>query len=154
MRLYKMQITSVPEEAILRVDIDHEAKTRTIVFDSKWQPEGWREHVDDAIEFNDAFWAKRAKDDGYRFFWPKQDKVYLSRTTAVGRKNLVEFWGGKAIVLEAEVGEFIEAETAKRNRQLDRDIAKAGRLREKAEKLQQEANKLERSTGRAGWDFR
>lgn len=136
MRLYKMQITGYPDEAIDRVEVDYEARTRINVLNSGWAPEGWKEHVDQAIEINDALWAKHAKAEGYKFFWPSQDNTYLSRSAAVGKKNLVEYWGGTAIVLEADVSEFVEMGEAKRIRQHAQDLAKAEKLRAEARLLE------------------
>lgn len=153
MRLYKMQITDYPAEAFGEPYKDHESGETFSDFDRSWKPEGWKEHVDDQADNWGRSWAADARMDNYRFFWPSEKRTYLTKEAAESKAWAVRRWGGQAIVLEAEVGEFVEVETAKRNRQQAKDLEKAEKLRAKAQILKQEAEELERSAKRPDWNF-
>lgn len=143
MRLYKMEITSVPEESLGAPYTDEDGM-QTRDWDPNWKPEGWKEYID--AHADEGFqWARDAKAESYRFFWPSEKRTYLTKQAAESKAWAVRKWGGKAIVLEAEVGEFIEVGTAARNRQEIKDLEKARKLREKAEKLVKDAKELEES---------
>jgi len=153
MRLYKMQITGLPEDYFGAPYEDPEDGEIYRGPRDDWAPEGWVEHVDEAIQYNGAPWAKSSKAEGYKFFWPSEKRTYLTKQAAESKAWAVRRWGGEAIVLEAEVGEFVEVEAAKRNRQEAKDLARAEKLRAKAEMLKQEARELERSAKQPDWDF-
>lgn len=151
-RLYKMQITGLPAEAMVPAK-DFDPSDPIFSLDPNWKPAGWKEWVDEAADDWGREWAKRCRDEGYPFFWPSEKRTYQTKETAESKAWAVRRWGGKAIVLEAEVGEFIEVEAAKRNRQQAKDMAKAEKLRAKAEMLRREAEDLEDSVKGTGWGF-
>lgn len=105
MRLYKMEITSVPAE-----------------FDNDWEPEGWAEFVAQEIE-RGRRWLPDTP-----FFWPSEDKFYRSRSSAADKIAIVRRWGGDAQILEAEVGPFIPATEMNARRKLRRDTARIAKL--------------------------
>lgn len=153
MRLYKMQITNYPAEAFGAPYKDPESGETFSDFDRSWKPEGWKEHVDDQADNWGRSWAQDARMDNYRFFWPSEKRTYLTKEAAESKAWAVRRWGGQAVVLEAEVGEFVEVEAAKRNRQHAKDLEKAEKLRAKAEMLRREAEELERFAKDPDWDF-
>ena len=153
MRLYKMQITNYPPEAFGAPYKDPESGEMFSDFDRSWKPEGWKEHVDDQADNWGRTWAQDAREDNYRFFWPSEKRTFLTKEAAESKAWAVRRWGGQAIVLEAEVGEFVEVEAARRNRQDAKDLEKAKKLRAKAEMLKQEAAELERSAKQPDWNF-
>lgn len=142
MRLYKMKITGYPAEAILRVDIDDEAMTRTTVLKSGWVPEGWKEYIDEMADGFGQSWAQRAREEGYRFFWPSEKRTYKTKESAESKVWAVRKWGGTAVVLVAEVGEFVDVEEVKRRQKEAKDLARAEKLRAKATELLQQAKEL------------
>lgn len=78
------------------------------------EPEGWREH---AL----AVWGTEPREgevwpDGHKpFFWPKTDVPYLSRSTAQKRVDIINRWGGNAVVVECTpVWETVDAANARR----------------------------------------
>ncbi|WP_413456043.1 hypothetical protein ACLQ8T_06075 [Glutamicibacter sp. FR1] len=152
MRLYKMQITNYPAEAFGKPYKDPESGETFSDFDPSWKPVGWKEWVDEVAELG-YVWARRCREEGYPFFWPSEKRTYQTKQAAESKAWAVRRWGGQAIVLEAEVGEFVEVETAKRNRQQAKDLEKAEKLRAKAQMLKQEAEELERSAKQPDWDF-
>lgn len=106
MRLYKMEITSVPAEC-----------------DDDWKPEGWAEFVAQEIE-RGRNWAPDES-----FFWPSEDKFYRSRSSATEKVAIVRRWGGDARVLEAEVGPFIPVAEMNARRKRNRDNVRIAKLR-------------------------
>lgn len=141
MRLYKMEITSIPEESLGGPYVNEDGE-EIRKFNPLWKPEGWEKHVDECIDMGYQ-WAGRAKRENYRFFWPSERGTYLTKQAAEYKAWIVRRWGGTAIVLEAEVGEFVETTEAQRLRDKKRDIARAERLREKAQVLALQAALLE-----------
>lgn len=107
MRLYKIQITHYP-------------------------PMVAEEHYEDDVHYStyhlanpslrDAWEASgiTGKDSHYHFFMPSETKLYRSRSSARDKQRIVERWGGKAIILEAEVSDFIPTQDAKRKREITR----------------------------------
>ena len=146
MRLYKMQIVDIPDAAKMKVRGEWEQVENHygriwqdhygiyIVQNPNWKPEGWKEHLEVLADHGRA-WACDAIAAGYQFFWPKEDRIYRSRSSAQMKKELVESFGGKAVVLVAEVGEFIEVNEARKAREAERDLAKAEKLIEQANAL-------------------
>ena len=67
-----------------------------------YEPEGWREY---AIER----WGVTPPDgeqwpNGYKpFFWPSTKRLYTTRKAAEGRRDLINHWGGNAVVVVAEI---------------------------------------------------
>lgn len=127
-KLYKILITEIPEACdSLRwvFDDDLQAHVRT----RDWKPAGWTEYVYERI-LGGAKW-----DENQHFFWPSEEKTYRSRSAAADKVAIVERWGGKAIILEAEVSSFIPVTEANRRRQETRDRARAEKLRAKADQI-------------------
>lgn len=117
MRLYTFEITHVPAESQTYIDFPNGVSRK--VQDSSWKPEGWVEYLDEMADIG-ARWALIAIDEGYKFFWPSEDVLYRSRSSARDKVKIVERWGGQARILEAEVSEFVPVEQANRRRKIDR----------------------------------
>ena len=113
MRLYKMEITSVPAE-----------------FDDDWWPEGWSEFVAQEIE------RGRRWSPDMPFFWPSEDKFYRSRSSAADKVAIVRRWGGEARILEAEVGPFIPVVEMNALRKRRRDNVRIAKLRAQIEAIE------------------
>jgi hypothetical protein len=128
MRLYKIEITSVPKESL--IFIDHGDGDDSYIADEDWVPEGWPEHTA-AMAFEGHAWAQGSP----AFFWPSEDKHYRSRSAAAGKVTIVERWGGEAILLEAEVSGFVPVEVANRRRKDARDAKRAEKLRAVADQI-------------------
>lgn len=78
------------------------------------EPEGWREY---AL----ARWGSEPREgevwpDGHMpFFFPKTNVPYKSRSTAQKRVDIINYWGGSAVVVECTpVWETVEAANARR----------------------------------------
>lgn len=84
-KLYTVAVTEMPEGAFDDLGYPVEG----------WQPEEW---LSDPDQF--AWWTEKYGDT--RFFWPKQDVLYRSRSSAQARANLFESYGAKAEVLVCE----------------------------------------------------
>ncbi|NEW33795.1 hypothetical protein GV791_14650 [Nocardia cyriacigeorgica] len=84
--LYRVQIIEYPEGALI-VD-EHEPDAMNLNPD--WQPPGW----DPSPEWVERFGGVT----GGAFFWPKTDREYRSRSSAVKLRRLVESYGATAIV--------------------------------------------------------
>lgn len=63
------------------------------------EPAGWREYALD--RWGDAEPEHERWPNGYKpFFWPKTDVPYKSRSTAQERVDIINYWGGNAVVVE------------------------------------------------------
>ena len=72
------------------------------------EPAGWREF---------AIARGFVDEDGVpdAFFWPKTNVPYKSRSTAQKRVDIINYWGGHAVVVECTpVWETVEAANARR----------------------------------------
>jgi len=78
----------------------------------KPEPEGWREY---ALEK----WPERPEHefwpDGHKpFFWPNTDRIYRSRSAARRIVDIINYWGGKAVLVECTPQwETVEAANAR-----------------------------------------
>lgn len=117
MRLYKIEITSIP--------------AGSEAYD--WKPAGWDEFVLSRIDEGAMWLPERA------FFWPSTDRFYRSRSSAAEKVAIVERWGGTAIILEAEVGAFIPVSEANKLRKRRRDVARVERLRAEIARIESAA---------------
>lgn len=89
------------------------------------EPAGWREY---ALER----WGTEPREGEYwpeghkPFFWPKTNVPYLSRSTAQRRVDIINYWGGKAEVVECTpVWESVTAANLRRKAErFDARIAK------------------------------
>lgn len=141
MRLYKIEITSVPEESLLEPYTDEDGDTYREP-NPEWKPEGWEAYIDEMADCFGQAWARRAREEGYKFFWPSTQRTYKTKESAESKAWAVRKWGGTAVVLVAEVGEFVDVEEVKRRRQEARDSDRAEKLAEKALQLTAEAETL------------
>lgn len=83
-------------------------------------------------------WSRHAEevwgDPDKAFFLPRENKIFLSRSSAQERVNIVRAWGGDAEVLEATPA-WVEAGEASRRRKAARDQKRAAKLRAQADLL-------------------
>lgn len=67
-------------------------------FDPMPEPAGWAEYAREAwpVKPEHEVWP-----NGYKpFFWPKTDVPYKSRSSAQYRVDIINRWGGRAVVVE------------------------------------------------------
>ena len=64
-------------------------------FDPEWEPEGW------AAERASLKRANLMRPDEMRFFWPVMDKVYLARSSAKRRADLLAKYGATVEVVRS-----------------------------------------------------
>lgn len=134
-KLYKILITEIPaacDDLRLVWNDDAQAYVRS----RDWKPAGWTEYVRERI-LDGANWS-----EDQHFFWPSQNKTYRSRSAAAEKVAIVERWGGKAIILEAEVSAFIPVAQAKAQRAYQRKLAQVEKAEAKAADLMNEARIL------------
>jgi hypothetical protein len=125
MRLYKMEITEYP-------------KLTTPASGNVRMPDGYVESYPKGLEDE---WVEfcEAEFNGFRsFFLPNENKLYRSRSSARDKVKIVERWGGKARILEAEVSEFIPVEEANLRRKRERDQRRIEKLRQKIAEIESE----------------
>lgn len=118
MRLYKMEITEFP-------------KLTAYESGNRFMPEGYVEQYPSGLEDE---WIDfcTAEFGGYRsFFLPNETKLYRSRSSARDKVRIVERWGGEAIILEAQVSEFIPIEEANKRRRQARAMVRIEKLQAK-----------------------
>lgn len=72
----------------------------------------------------------------YRFFLPSEKKLYRSRSSAQDKVDIVRRWGGEAVLLEAEVSEFIPIEEANLRRKNERNQARIRKLQDQINAIQ------------------
>lgn len=84
------------EEAYLEALAEQEAEAEA------YEPEGWREYAIERwglVPPTDERWP-----NGYKpFFWPSTKRLYTTRKAAEGRRDLINHWGGDAVVVVAEI---------------------------------------------------
>lgn len=136
MRLYTFEITHVPAESQKYIYFPDGEERK--VQDSSWRPEGWVEYLDEMAD-RGARWALIAIDEGYRFFWPSEDVLYRSRSSARDKVKIVERWGGQARILEAEVGEFVPVAEANKRRKQQRAQERIDKLRAEIDRIRNES---------------
>lgn len=141
MRLYKIEITSVPEDSLGAPHTDEDGETYREPKPG-WKPAGWKEYIDEMADNWGQMWAKRSRDEDYTFFWPSEKRTYKTKESAESKAWAVRKWGGTAVVLVAEVGEFVDVEEVKRRQKEAKDLARAEKLRAKANELLQQAKEL------------
>lgn len=127
-RLYKAELVSYPGDALIWTPEDEceeweagfEVETCEIdgatyygFLNPDWEPDGWREYA----EANDI----RDRDNGgpAHFFWPNTDGIFRSRSSAQSRVDIINRWGGKAVLMEC-TPEWTTVEQANARRKLDR----------------------------------
>ncbi len=140
-RLYKAEMTGFPAEALywLREDLIPEwldgrsegQETRAdgewyAFEDTTWEPEEWPEYVL-ANQLIDRRETERQGHTVYMSFcWPSTDRIYKSRSSAQARVDLIEMWGGKAVLLETTT-DWTPVEVANRRRAQERLQARISR---------------------------
>ncbi|MGC5027057.1 hypothetical protein ACLQ3K_20100 [Tsukamurella sp. DT100] len=75
----------------------HEHEWRGHELNPEWEPANWDPYADYLVRFGDT-----------RFRWPAVRKYYLSRSSAVNRANLLEFYGAKVRLMRSLPIEFEE----------------------------------------------
>ena len=92
MRDYVWQLkVEYPAEAYY----EHPYMGRTL--DPSWEPANWE--ADD--EYQDRFGTEQ-------FIWPSVRRYYLSRSSAVDRANLLEYYGARVRLMRSQAMEFEE----------------------------------------------
>lgn len=92
------------------------------------EPAGWREY---ALEV----WGAEPRDgehwpNGYKpFFWPNTDKIFRSRSSAQARVDIINHWGGRAVLVEC-TPEWMTVSAANAQRKAKRLKAKRARVLE------------------------
>ena len=119
--VYSIQITDYPREQFQPSPFPG---TDLCDWRDDFEPEGWREHCID-------LWGEHRP-----FFWPSQKKMYRSRSSARDKQAIVEHWGGKAVILVAEVGEFRDVEEVAAERVRARRQAKIDKLQAQIDALE------------------
>lgn len=113
MRLYKMEIIEDPK-CIVNADRVIVPVKNTV---------NW-------LDFCAHRWGKPAD-----FFNPSESRFYKSRSSAQEKANIVEFYGGKARILEAEVSEFVPVEEANARRKAKRDMERVRVLQARIDRI-------------------
>ena len=151
-RLYKAEMTGFPAEALywLREDkipewldgCSEDQETRAdgewyAFEDTTWEPEEWAEYV----VVNQLIDRRETEQLGHTvymdFFWPSTDRIYKSRSSAQARVDLIEMWGGKAVLLETTT-DWTPVEVANRQRKIQRlEARRAKKLMDAAELVEQ-----------------
>lgn len=117
MRLYKMEVTKQPG--------------RFVNFNGVILPD---QNEDEWIGFCLEKWGKVID-----YFNPSGDRLYKSRSSALDKVRIVEFYGGEAQILEAEVGEFIPVAEANKRRKRTRNAARIAKLAAQIKAIEGEA---------------
>lgn len=124
-------------------DEDHEIDTSGVVWDISTQaPAGWREYAQDMWpeycacepDENGHYW----KCDGLcfkPFFWPNTDKVFRSRSSAQARVDIINRWGGRAVLVEC-TPEWMTVSAANARRKRERIKQRIARKTVELEALQ------------------
>lgn len=121
MRLYKIQVIKRPEAAWL--DFTGEDYLFPVSSDNRNLPHEWQDHCEHVFgEMRD-------------FHPPFTNRAYLSRSSAKSRLDLFKRWGGEAVLLEAEVSEFIPVEEANLRRRKKRDDERVRKLEEQIHEI-------------------
>lgn len=103
-------------------------------FRSQPEPEGWREY---AL----ALWGNTPPEhehwpNGHKpFFFPSTNRIYRSRSAAQRRVDLINSWGGTAVLVECEPA-WVSSEVANKRRA-------AARLAKRIERKRAELSELE-----------
>ena len=93
------------------------------------EPEGWHEHCL-------AKWGEHRP-----FFFPSDRRIYRSRSSAQERVDLINRWGGSAVLVECDV-DWVPVEVANEHR-------RRARVQGRIERLRSEIERLERTRGSA-----
>lgn len=113
MRLYKMEVTKQPG--------------RFVNFNGVVLPD---QNKDEWIVFCLEKWGKVID-----YFNPSEDRLYKSRSSALDKVRIVEFYGGEAQLLEAEVSPFLPVEMMNARRKRHRDSVRIEKLQAKIDAI-------------------
>lgn len=148
-RLYKAEFISGPDEAYEwflaaavpeylhddAVDSRNESGTEVLLMPVPgWKPDGWVEHVD-CMASEGHPWAGDCVEQGYRFFWPKTGRIFKTRSAAQNTVDIIERWGGKAVVMEC-TPDWTPVDEANRRRKQARNQVRIDKLRAKIAELE------------------
>ena len=121
MKLYKAQNVAAEQD---------EADEYTVRDDDGFGP--WTE-VAGAPEGWDAYCQEKWGEER-EFFIPSDRPIYRSRSSAQARVNLINRWGGSAVLVEADV-DWVPVEVANARRRNKRRLDRAAKLQREALKL-------------------
>ena len=91
-------------------------------------PIGWPEYCE-------AKWGEQKP-----FFWPDTDRVFRSRSAAQSRVDIINGWGGRAVLVECEPV-WVTVEEANRRRARERSKARLDRKRSEMLKALEDHNR-------------
>lgn len=111
-RIYRVRITDYP------ASMKERGNDYTTL--STWAPEGWEP---------DAAYLRTYPDGLFR--WPSTRRLYRSRSAALDRAHLIEFYGATCVVESADL-KWEEIGKAVRRRAAERDLARAEHLEAQA----------------------
>lgn len=125
-RIYRVRITDYPASMKeWENNPDNIDEDGTYYF--PWAPEGWEP---------DAAYLRMHPDGLFR--WPSTRHLYRSRSAALDRAHLIEFYGATCVVESADL-RWEEIGKAVRRRAAERDLARAERLEAEASILRDRA---------------
>lgn len=133
MRLYKAQdITPeyMADESDEAIEAYTEFITTTPTTEADGAPEGWDQHCLDV-------WGEPRP-----FFIPSDRTIYRSRSSAQARVNLINRWGGHAVLVEADV-DWVPVTEANRRRKSKRLYTKRTKLLMQAAELEDQLDALD-----------
>lgn len=137
MRLYKIEITERPLVSL---------------YERQWHDGteiGYIRLSDDEMH---AKWVEAFGDDE-SFYLPSETKLYRSRSSAQDKVRITERWGGKAVILEAEVSEFIPVAEANARRKIQAMNERANRLQSKVDLIRTQSEVVAIKAGINGLPF-
>lgn len=117
MRLYKLEVTEDPK-CIRNAD--------GVIVPIK--------NTVDWLDFCVGRWGKPLD-----YFNPSEGRLYKSRSSVKEKVSIVEFYGGQARILEAEVGEFVPVAEANARRKVQAMQERAERLYSQADLIRTQA---------------
>lgn len=120
--VYAVEVTGMPKEAF------SEDGSRNL----DWEPEGWPAYREELKK------AGLMRPDETRFFWPRTDRIYQSKSTAQSRVRLMEKYGATAHVVQSRL-EWEDVREAEAARKRERELARARKLRAKADDIEANA---------------
>jgi hypothetical protein len=149
-RLYTVQITEYPGDSLVwkreddmeeweygsevETSEDEDGYTWFGFQDPDWMPDEWPEYAAAHHIVDHRATSKAGTTIYARFFWPSTDRIYRSRSSAQHRVDLINRWGGAAILVETDT-DWQPVTVANARRRNARRRAQIARLREQANRL-------------------
>lgn len=121
MKLYKAQNVVTDDDVEEYEDGHVEQVERAPWTEVQGAPDGWDAYCDEK-------WG-----EPHQFFIPSDRPIYRSRSSAQARVNLINRWGGNAVLVEADV-DWVPVVVANARRRNKQRIARAKHLHAAAEK--------------------